>query len=121
MSIIAPGEKTAVAKLIEVGKIFQALYEQQRHPQATTSYRELLQLDKRLGSKAETQNLLTLYRLFQGPIATTLENKREPFLPVEGVQPGKGVYPWAVTKAEIDAFWRRIRTSVKQSVIFVRW
>ena len=101
---LTAGEKTAVAKLIEVGKIFQTLYEQQRHPQATSSYRELLQLDKRLGAKAETQNLLMLYRLSQGPIATTLENKREPFVPVEGVQPGKGVYPWGVTKAEIDAF-----------------
>ena len=101
---LTPGEKNAVAKLIEVGKIFQTLYEEQRHPQATSSHRELLRLDKRLGSKAETQNLLTLYRLFQGPIATTLQNTREPFLPVEGVQPGKGVYPWGVTKAEIDAF-----------------
>lgn len=104
ISHLSAGEKTAVAKLIEVGKIFQGLYEQQRHPQATSSDRDLLQLDKRLGSKPTTQNLLTLYRLFQGPIATTLENKREPFLPVEGVQPGKTVYPWGVKKEEIDAF-----------------
>jgi hypothetical protein len=104
VSHLSAGEKAAVAKLIEVGKIFQGLYEQQRHPQATSSYRDLLQLDKRLGSKPATQNLLTLYRLFQGPIATTLENKREPFLPVEGVQPGKTVYPWGVKKEEIDAF-----------------
>jgi hypothetical protein len=104
VSHLSAGEKAAVAKLIEVGKIFQELYEQQRHPQATASYRDLLQLDKRLGSRPGTQNLLTLYRLFQGPIATTLENKREPFLPVEGVQPGKSVYPWGVKKEEIDSF-----------------
>jgi hypothetical protein len=104
VSHLSAGEKTAVAKLIEVGKIFQQLYEQQRHPQATSAYRDLLQLDKRLGSRVATQNLLTLYRLFQGPIATTLENTREPFLPVDGVAPGKNVYPWAVKKAEIDAF-----------------
>ena len=104
VSHLSAGEKTTVAKLIEVGKIFQELYEQQRHPQATSSYRELLQLDKRLGSRPATQNLLTIYRLFQGPIATTLENKREPFLPVEGVQPGKSVYPWGVKKEEIDGF-----------------
>jgi hypothetical protein len=47
---------------------------------------------------------LTLYRLNQGPIATTLENKREPFLPVEGVQAGKNVYPWGVKKEELEAF-----------------
>lgn len=104
VSHLSAGEKTAVAKLIEVGKIFQTLYEQQRHPQATSAYRDLLQLDKRLGSKPATQNLLTIYRLFQGPIATTLENKREAFLPVEEIQPGKSVYPWGVKRAEIDAF-----------------
>jgi len=104
VSHLSAGEKTAVTKLIEVGKIFQQLYEQQRHPQATRAYRDLLQLDKRGGSRPTTQNLLTLYRLFQGPIATTLENKREPFLPVDGVEPGKNVYPWGVKKEELDAF-----------------
>ena len=104
VSHLSAGEKTAVAKLIEVGKIFQELYEQQRHPQATSAYRDLLQLDKRLGSQPATQNLVTIDRLFQGPIATTLENKREPFLPVEPIQPGKNVYPWGVKKEEIDAF-----------------
>ena len=103
LSHLTPGERTAVAKLLQVGKIFQRLYEKQRHPEATRSYADLVQLDKRLGSPA-TQNLLTLYRLNQGPIATTLENKREPFLPVEPVQPGKNVYPWGVKKEEIDAF-----------------
>ena len=104
LSHLTPGERTAVAKLVEVGKIFQRLYERQRHPEATRSQADLVQLDKRLGSPPATQNLLTLYRLNQGPIATTLENKREPFLPVEPVQPGKNVYPWGVKKEEIDAF-----------------
>ncbi|HEY5885619.1 MAG TPA: zincin-like metallopeptidase domain-containing protein [Pyrinomonadaceae bacterium] len=104
LSHLTPGERTAVAKLLEVGKIFQRLYEKQRHPEATRSYAELVQLDKRLGSPAATQNLLTLYRLNQGPIATTLENKREAFVPVAPVEPGKNVYPWGVKKEEIDAF-----------------
>src|SRR5688572_30963814 len=104
LSHLTPGERTAVARLLEVGKIFQRLYEKQRHPEAGRSQAELVQLDKRLGSPAVTQNLLTLYRLNQGPIATTLENKREPFLPVEPVQPGKNVYPWGVKEEEIDAF-----------------
>lgn len=101
---LTPGERSAVAKLIEVGKIFQRLYEEQRHAQSQSSYAALARLDKLRGSPAETQNLLTLYRLNQGPIATTLENKREPFLPVDGVQPGKTVYPWGVKKEEIEAF-----------------
>jgi zincin-like metallopeptidase len=104
LSHLSEGERKAVAKLLEVGKLFQSLYEDQRHVQALSSYVDLVQLDKRMGSSAVTQNLLTLYRLNQGPIATTLENKREPFLPVEGVQPGKNVYPWGVKKDELEAF-----------------
>jgi len=102
LSKLSEGERKAVAKLIEVGQIFQKLYEEQRHPEALASYRALEQLDKRTGSTPATQNLLTLYRLFQGPIATTLENKREPFLPVEPTKPGKNMYPWGITKEQID-------------------
>lgn len=102
LSQLSAGERSAVTKLLEVGKIFQSIYEEQRHKQALSSYRDLVQLDKRNGSKPETQNLLTLYRLNQGPIATTLENKREPFLPVEPIVPGKNMYPWGVTKDELE-------------------
>jgi len=102
ISKLTDGERKAVAKLIEVGQIFQKLYEEQRHPEALSSYQALVQLDKRTGSTPATQNLLTLYRLFQGPIATTLENKREPFLPVDPLKPGKNVYPWGITKEAID-------------------
>jgi zincin-like metallopeptidase len=104
LSKLSAGERQAVAKLLEAGKIFQQLYEEQRHAQALKSYDDLFQLHLRVGTTEGTQNLLTLYRLFQGPIATTLENKREPFLPVEPVVPGKNVYPQAVKKAEIEAF-----------------
>lgn len=101
---LSAGEHRAVEKLLEVGKIFQSIYEDQRHAQALSSLRTLQQLDKRTGSTTATQNLLTLYRLNQGPIATTLDNKREPFLPVEPTSPGKNVYPAAVTKEMIEAF-----------------
>ena len=103
-SKLSEGERKAVAKLIEVGQIFQKLYEQQRHPEALTSYRALEQMNKQNGGAPATQNLMTLYRLFQGPIATTLENKREPFLPVEPLKPGKNMYPWGITKEEVEAF-----------------
>src|SRR5919108_3648769 len=102
LSKLTEGERKAVAKLIEAGQIFQKLYEEQRHPEALSSYRALVELDKRTGSTPATQNLLTLYRLSQGPIATTLENKREPFLPVDPLKPGKNVYPWGITKEAID-------------------
>jgi Zincin-like metallopeptidase len=101
LSKLTEGERKAVAKLIEVGYIFQKLYEEQRHPEAISSYRALVQIDKQ-GSTPATQNLLTMYRLFQGPIATTLENKREPFLSVDALKPGKNVYPWGINKEAID-------------------
>jgi hypothetical protein len=104
LSQLTAGERQAVTRLLEVGLIFQRLFEQQRHPQALSSFQKLLQLDKSLGSSKPTQNLLTLYRLNQGPIAATLENKREPFLPVDPPEPGKNVYPWGVKKEELEAF-----------------
>jgi hypothetical protein len=103
LSQLSAGERRAVAKLLQVGKIFQSIYEDQRHKQALSADRDLLQLDKRNGSPV-TQNLTFLYRLFQGPIASTLENKREPFLPVDPVVPGKNMYPWGVKKEEIEAY-----------------
>ncbi len=116
LSKLSDGEKKAVAKMIEVGRIFQKLYEEQRHREALSSFQALEQLDKRTGSKAETQNLLTLYRLFQGPIATTLDNKREAFLPVDSTKPGKNVYPWGITKEAVGkggAALLDLRTAVR--------
>ncbi|MGA9996681.1 MAG: hypothetical protein WBP93_14785 [Pyrinomonadaceae bacterium] len=104
LSHLSEGEQRAVAKLLEVGKIFQDIYEQQRHSQSLVAYRNLLQLDRQTGSRTATQNLLMLYRLFQGPIGVTLENKREPFLPVEMSPPGHNMYPWGITKEEVEAF-----------------
>lgn len=104
LSHLSEGERKAVAKLLEVGKIFQKLYELQRHAQAFSSFNALSQLDKQTGASAATQNLLTLYRLNQGPIATTLENKREPLLPVGPTTPGKNVYQWGTNKEELEAF-----------------
>jgi hypothetical protein len=101
---LSAGERKAVAKLIEVGQIFQKLYELQRHPQALSSYQALEQLNKQNGGSQDTQNLLALYRLNQGPIATTLDNKREPFLPVDPLKPGKNVYPWGIAKEDVERF-----------------
>jgi len=102
-SALTAGERRAVAKLIEAGAIFQRLYEQQRHGEARTALAALEARHKARPSE-ETANLLTLYRLFQGPIATTLENTREPFLPVAMKPPGGNVWPWGIEKAEVDAF-----------------
>jgi hypothetical protein len=96
---LSPGERVAVTKLLEVGRIFQDVYEQQRHRGALT-------VRAALARRTDPQGraLYTLYRLNQGPIATTLENERVPALAVADAPPGKNVYPWDLTKAELDSY-----------------
>jgi hypothetical protein len=104
LSSLTQGERRALEKLLEVGRIFHSLFEASRHPQAPAALRDLTELDARLGSPPETQKLLTLYHLSRGPIAVTLDNQRAPFLPVDPGTPGKSVYPWAIRREEVDAF-----------------
>jgi len=104
LSSLPPEEQAALKELLEAGAVMQKLYELQRHPEALTGFEKLRNLDARLGSPARTKNLRTLYRLFQGPIATTLDNKREPFLPVAPATPGRNMYPVDATRDEIDKF-----------------
>ncbi|HWH18534.1 MAG TPA: zincin-like metallopeptidase domain-containing protein, partial [Allosphingosinicella sp.] len=99
ISHLSAGEREAVAKLIEVGRIFQDVYEDQRHRQALAARAAFAK-----ANDPHSRDLATLYRLFQGPIATTLENKREPFLAVDEAPPGKNVYPWDLTREELDAY-----------------
>jgi len=75
-----------------------------RHPEALSARARLLDLDRELGSPAATQNLLVLYYASSGPIVRMLDNVRRPVLPVDPPTPGGTVYPWGVTKDEIDAF-----------------
>ncbi|MGB3074269.1 MAG: hypothetical protein WBB36_03055, partial [Chitinophagales bacterium] len=104
LSGLSKGELSAIDKLNQVGRIFQTLYELQRNPQSVSALQELEQLDVRLGSPTATKNLLTLYRLNKGPIATTLDNKGEYFLPIKNPLTGTGMYPADATKEELDAF-----------------
>ncbi|MEO8276872.1 MAG: NUDIX hydrolase [Thermoanaerobaculia bacterium] len=96
LSVLSPGERAALDNLLQVGAIFQRLYEDSRHPAAEAERTRALADPRSDASR--------LYRLFQGPIATTLDNKRVPFLPVAPEQPGKNVYPAGIAKPEIDAF-----------------
>jgi hypothetical protein len=104
LSGLTPQEQAALKDLLEVGAIMQKLYEVSRHHEARSALDRLRVLDVSLGQPKATQNLLQLYRLFQGPIATTLDNKREAFVPVSPQLPGRNVYPLDATKEQIDAF-----------------
>jgi hypothetical protein len=97
---LTAGERAAMAKLLEVGAIIQELYEEQKHVDAPAARALVASIDK----TPRDEQLRALYRLFQGPIANTLENKRESFLGTRPVAPGKTMYPWGIEAAEIDAF-----------------
>ncbi len=95
LSGLAPGERETLAALLEVGEIMQRLYEESRHDGA----REALHaLHAARGEGRDTSDLIDLYRIFQGPIATTLDNQRVAFLPVDPESPGKNVYPPGSTR-----------------------
>jgi len=104
LSSLTPGERRAVDVLVAVGFILEDLNEEQRHHQALRARQELRDLHEQLGRPSRTQDLLDLYRLFRGPIATTLENELVPFLPVDGFTEGKAFYPWGIERDELDIF-----------------
>jgi hypothetical protein len=99
---LGAGEKAALQKLLAAGQLMQEVYEHSRHHQALVARRRLDALAK--AGAPGAADLQTLYRLFQGPIATTLENTREAFLPVDPVAPGKNVYPWGITRQELETW-----------------
>ena len=103
---LTAGERAAVADLLAAGEIFQRLYEDARHPQAGVGRDEAQRFAQRSARFADdpVECRVDLYRLFQGPIATTLDNRREPFLAVDPESPGKNVYPWGITAAEVEAY-----------------
>ncbi|MDB5472630.1 MAG: hypothetical protein JWR84_4190 [Caulobacter sp.] len=96
---LSAGEQTAVGLLLQAGAIFQDVYELQRHRAALQVRRALA-----LRTDAHGRDLATLYRVFQGPIATTLDNKRSPFVAIDDAPAGKNVYPWDLTKPEFEAY-----------------
>ena len=104
LSHLTSAESQAVLELLAAGRVMNDLYEAQRHREAPVAKQALLQLHDESGDSAATQNLLDLWYLSKGPVATTLENKRLPFVPVAPEQPGKTVYPDGLTRDELDTF-----------------
>lgn len=103
LSHLTAGEQAAVRDLLAVGAIMQDLYEDALHHQALSARKKI----ENAPDTKQTRNLSDLYRLFKGPIATTLDNQRVPFLDVAPAVPGRNVYPVGITKQEIEAFLSR--------------
>jgi hypothetical protein len=101
---LSDGEKEAVSKLLEVGHLFHELYLESRHPESLGAGATLVDLQEQAVDPERTAALLDLYRMMMGPITTTLDNRRVPFLPVAEEEDGKNVYPQGSTRAEMDEF-----------------
>lgn len=100
-SSLTEAEKSVAGKLIQVGEIFNRIYENSLHPQALESLQNLIALNK---GGEHTTALLDIYYRSSGPITTTLDNRRVPFLPVDPEEPGKNVYPPGLTTSQMDPF-----------------
>jgi hypothetical protein len=99
LSVLSDGERAAVEKLLKAGAIMNRLYQDSMHPEALASLQALQNLH---GGATHTGDLLDLYYMFKGPIASTLDNRRVPFLPVTAEEPGKNVYPPGMSREKMD-------------------
>lgn len=97
LSTLSGSERYVVDRLMEVGAIFQDVYESSRH-------RDALRIRRALEREKPQSTERELYRQFQGPVVTTLENQRVPFAGAAPEVPGRNVYPWGVTRDELNAF-----------------
>lgn len=95
LSGLEPGERRAVEHLLAAGAVVQELYEEQLHHRAAEA--------RAWVAAHGTDDQRTLFRLFEGPIGTTLDNRRAPFLDVDASVPGRNVYPWGVARDELEA------------------
>jgi hypothetical protein len=104
LSTLTAAERSAVAKLLEAGGLFNRIYQDSLHPQALTSLETLRNLE---GDPKRIDALLDIFYRSQGPITTTFDNERVPFLPVIPEQPGKNVYPTGLTVDMLDGYLGR--------------
>lgn len=97
VSGLSPGEQLAVRELIAAGERMHQLYMTQRHPQA-------LAAAAYLDTHPELTRERDLFRLNSGPIASTLDNTREPIVSVAPETPARNMYPAGTTREAMDAF-----------------
>src|SRR5688572_28882714 len=93
---LSAAERAAAAELLAAGERLHDVYLRQLHHQALAA-RDALARHPELAAHA------ALFRVMNGPIATTLNNQRVPFLGVDADTPAKNVYPRDATRAALDA------------------
>jgi hypothetical protein len=98
LSALSAGERAAVSELLAAGERLHRLYMLQHHPQAVAAA-------DYLAAHPELTRENDLFRMNTGPIATTLDNTREPFLTVSPETPARNMYPQGTTRETLDAFF----------------
>ena len=93
---LSEAERAAAVELLAAGGRLHDIYLRQLHPQALAA-RDVLARHPELAGHA------ALFRVMNGPIATTLDNDRVPFLGVDPQTPARNVYPRGATRAALDA------------------
>jgi hypothetical protein len=93
---LSAAERAAAAELLAAGERLHDVYLRQLHSQALAA-RDVLARHPELAGHA------ALFRVMNGPIATTLENQRAAFLGVDAETPARNVYPRGTTRAALDA------------------
>jgi hypothetical protein len=103
-SDLSPAEREAIRRLVTAARILDDVFQDQLHHQAISSRNDLRALHAAQHQGARTANLLALQELWQGPVTTSLDNERLPFLPVDGEQPGRNLYPRGADRQAIESF-----------------
>ncbi len=103
LSHLTDAERAALPELLAAGRVMNDLYETQKHAEALDA-RRLLESLRTEDQGQRVLGLIDLYYMSKGPVATTLDNQRLPFLPVGDETDGKNVYPRDLSRTEIDAF-----------------
>ncbi|HEY3519172.1 MAG TPA: NUDIX hydrolase [Gammaproteobacteria bacterium] len=93
---LSEAERKAAVELLAAGERLHDVYLRQLHPQALAARDALARHPELAGHAA-------LFRVMNGPIATTLDNDRVPFLGVDPQTPARNVYPRGATRAVLDA------------------
>lgn len=96
-SALSANEQAAVRELLAAGERLQLLYLDQRHPQgrAVAAF---------LDARPNLTQQRDLFQMSVGPIATTLDNTREPFLTTAPETPARNFYPQGTTHDVMDAY-----------------
>jgi hypothetical protein len=95
--VLSEAEQAALKELLGAGERMHAIYLDQKHPQALAARAWLV-------AQPDRPDLDDLFELFNGPIATTLDNERKPFLTVAEETPARNFYPQGLTREEIEGF-----------------